>query len=119
MLNQLPFPLILPATPCYLIPPAVSLHSPPLHHMFQFSLPVFSLLKFSPLISSHFSYLTIQGRGPCLAGECCNRYVLDLHNILDYTYIHYRSNKQNKQEFKQTYYHNNNKNKQNNTKCPN
>ena len=51
--------------------------------------------------------------------EVNNRYVLDLHNILDYTYIHYRSNKQNKQEFKQTYYHNNNKNKQNNTKCPN
>ena len=48
-----------------------------------------------------------------------NRYVLDLHNILDYTYIDYRSNKQNKQEFKQTYYHNNKKNKQNNTKCPN
>ena len=36
-----------------------------------FSLNVFSLLKFSPLISSLVFYITIQGRGPCLAGECC------------------------------------------------
>ena len=52
LLIQFLFPLILPATPCYLIPPAVSMHSPPLHHMFLISLLVFSLLKFSPLISS-------------------------------------------------------------------
>ena len=78
----------------------------------------FILLYSAILTTLSFKYPHIIGKKYRLY-EVNNRYVLDLHNILDYTYIHYRSNKQNKQEFKQTYYHNNNKNKQNNTKCPN
>ena len=59
----------------------------PLHHMFLFSLLVFSLLKFSPLISSLVFYITIQGRGLAWpagwAGECCYIFL----NIIQIQYV--------------------------------